>query len=435
MTEARAVHLRAQFLSARGIVVVLVEVLPQVAAGDRGVPILRLEAVPIAQVELVEEIADVLTEVGVRSEAVGLHEVLAEPQAVAAAHERRHRLVADRAFVAHESGEIEGIAIALHQWIELLERRCRRAFVLQHRRADTAQPRRRRYRGDGLQHLRLQQLAHARTLITREQQVAVGEVAVGREAARVEADRAAALGLGELVEAQLVRDARLARGACRLILIEQQARAIDRAVVVELHRAGEIHQRLARLIDGLLADRVVEPGRRIPRVECLRDVELHAGQGDPRRITLVEIGLAHVRAHQRVDRIQGHGHFELLATFGQIAFADLRESQAQARQRIPRRKCDRAFERRARRGGACPCELSEPGDEVTAWFVRVGGNGGLGSRFRFAALAHGEEQLRDARLGERALRVSGGSAARARERGIEVEPRLLREAERQQSAQ
>ena len=52
-------------------------------------------------------------------------------------------------------------------------------------------------------------------------------------------------------------------------LIEQQARSVNRPVVVELDRSLQVLQRLHWTIEALFANRIVEPGRGVLRVQSL----------------------------------------------------------------------------------------------------------------------------------------------------------------------
>ncbi len=90
-------------------------------------------------------------------------------------------------------------------------------------------------------------------------------------------------------------------------------------------------QRLDRPVGGLLVDGVVEPGGGVLGIEELGLLEL--GLGEPAAL-LLEVSLAEVAADQRVVGIEGSGYLDLLGAGVEIPFADLREAQAQPRQRI-----------------------------------------------------------------------------------------------------
>ena len=96
--------------------------------------------------------------------------------------------------------------------------------------------------------------------------------------AGIEAQRLGRLVDAELLEAEVVVDAGEAGAARRPVLVEQLARAVDGAVVVELDRLLDVAQRLDRPVLALLADGVVEPRRRILGIEPLGDGELLGGE-------------------------------------------------------------------------------------------------------------------------------------------------------------
>ena len=149
----------------------------------------------------------------------------------------------------------------------------------------------------------------------------------------------------ELLEAEIVVDPGQADAAGRQVLVEQQARAIDRAVVVERDRLFDVAQRLDRPVLGLQADRVVEPGRRVVGVELLGDLEL---LGVEWAAALLEVGLAEVAAQQRGVGVERCGDLELAAAILEVARADLGEAEAEAGERHSGIQLDRALERRLR---------------------------------------------------------------------------------------
>ena len=88
---------------------------------------------------------------------------------------------------------------------------------------------------------------------------------------RIGVDRLPALHERELLEAQIAVDPAQARAAGRQVGIEQEPRAVDRAVVVQLDRLLQVVERLDRPVRRLLRDGVVEPRRRVVRIELLGD--------------------------------------------------------------------------------------------------------------------------------------------------------------------
>ena len=141
-----------------------------------------------------------------------------------------------------------------------------------------AQARLHRVDVDVLQELRLQQFADPGDLAARLGGVDVRQEAVRAGVAGVEAQRLGRLVDAELLEAEVVVDAGEAGAARRPVLVEQLARAVDGAVVVQLDRLLQVAQRLDRPVLALQADGVVEPGRRVVRVELLGYRELLGGE-------------------------------------------------------------------------------------------------------------------------------------------------------------
>ena len=135
----------------------------------------------------------------------------------------------------------------------------------------------------------------------------------------------------ELLEAEVVVDpgeAGAARGAVR---IEQQARAIDRAVVVELDRLLQVlaAPRPAGSRSAAGSPRRGRPwdraGRAPWRSRTARSASVVA--------LLLEVGLAEIGAQQRVVGVQADRDLEVLAPLLEVALADLGEAEAEARQR------------------------------------------------------------------------------------------------------
>ena len=91
-------------------------------------------------------------------------------------------------------------------------------------------------RVEGLEHLRLEELADPRDLVAGQGGVGVGEQAVGRVVGRVGVDRVPALDERPVLEAEVGVDAAEAGAAGGEVGVEQQPRAVDRAVVVQLDR-------------------------------------------------------------------------------------------------------------------------------------------------------------------------------------------------------
>ena len=87
-----------------------------------------------------------------------------------------------------------------------------------------------------LQHLRLVELAHARDLVARQRRVVVREQPVRRVVARIDVHRVPALHEADVLEAEVGVDTTEACAARGEIRIEQQPRAVDRPVVVQLDR-------------------------------------------------------------------------------------------------------------------------------------------------------------------------------------------------------
>jgi hypothetical protein len=86
-----------------------------------------------------------------------------------------------------------------------------------------------------------------------------------------------------------------------------------------------------RLVLALLADGVVEVGRRIERIELLGDCELI---GVERTALLLEVGFAQVGAQQGIAGVQARRDLEVPSTSLQGAVADHRETEAEPGQGI-----------------------------------------------------------------------------------------------------
>src|SRR3954447_7759841 len=91
-----------------------------------------------------------------------------------------------------------------------------------------------------------------------------------RRAARgVKHQRPAGLVDAQLLEAEILVDSGEDGAADGAILVQQQPRAKRSPVVIEGNRAFQVAQRLDRPVVELLANRIVEPRRRIGRVQLL----------------------------------------------------------------------------------------------------------------------------------------------------------------------
>jgi hypothetical protein len=80
-----------------------------------------------------------------------------------------------------------------------------------------------------------------------------------------------------LIKAQIAINAGEVGAASRQILVEQQARAVDGAVVIQFDRPLQVGQCLARLIERALGERLVQPRRGVVRVALLRQPPLPQG--------------------------------------------------------------------------------------------------------------------------------------------------------------
>ena len=164
---------------------------------------------------------------------------------------------------------------------------------------------------------------------------------MGREVGGVGVDRVPALDERAILEAEVGVDAAEAGAASGLVGVEQQARAVDGAVVVELDRLLEALQRLHRPVGGLLGDRVVEVRRRVLGVRLLGELVLAAHEV---LALLLEVGLAQVAAQERLAGVEAHRDLDLLAALGQLAVPDEGQPEAQPREGIGRVELDRLGE-------------------------------------------------------------------------------------------
>src|SRR5690606_5699958 len=78
---------------------------------------------------------------------------------------------------------------------------------------------------------------------------------------------------GEMLETECRVQAADAGAACREILIEREAGAVDALAAVVAVRVPEVEQRLSEPVLVLLAQRIVEPSGRIVLVERFRELE------------------------------------------------------------------------------------------------------------------------------------------------------------------
>ena len=120
------------------------------------------------------------------------------------------------------------------------------------------------------------------------------------------------------------------RGACHAVpgCLEEQPRAVYRAVVVELDGLLVGLEGFDGPVGGLLVDRVVEPGGRVVGVRLLGNVVLAV---DEVGALLLEVGLAEVAAHEGLAGVEADRGLELAAALRQGTVADPREAQAQPR--------------------------------------------------------------------------------------------------------
>ena len=119
-----------------------------------------------------------------------------------------------------------------------------------------------------------------------------------------------------------------ARAARREIRIHREPPLERRAIVVAVDRPEQIVERLDGLISAQLHERVIEPRRRVGRIEALRELELASGQ---LCAMLRVVGLAHVAAHDRARWIERHGDLEMPAAGDEVAALHQREREAELR--------------------------------------------------------------------------------------------------------
>ncbi len=251
---------------------------------------------------------------------------------------------------------------------------------------------------------------------------------MGGVARRVGRERPPALGERELLELEVAVDPGEARAARGEVRIEQEPRAVDRAVVVQLDRAIEVPQGLDRPVRGLLRDRPVEPGRRVEGIEVPRGRVLALVEAGA---LLLEVGLAEVAAHERVVRREVRGDLDVARAAIELAAADAGETQAESGEGIGGVERDGPLELPL---GGGRVHLGEPGvpeDGPGPRELRRERRRPLRRLERRAHLAEGGMQLGEACPGERVLRVERDGALYARPRAHEIEARLERVRERE----
>ena len=165
---------------------------------------------------------------------------------------------------------------------------------------------------------------------------------MGGAARGVERQRARGLVDAELGEAQVLVDLGEAGAASRLVAVEQQPRAEGRPLVVERDRPVDRAQRRHRLVGELQADRVVEPWRRVGRVEILGDGIL---PGCRSLLAPGEVGLAEIGAQERAGGVGRGSVLQLRRAGGEVAPPDQGEAQAEQRGRVLALLLQRAAER------------------------------------------------------------------------------------------
>ena len=116
---------------------------------------------------------------------------------------------------------------------------------------------------DRLQQLGLQQFTHPSDFVARERGVDIRKKSMTGVVGRIAVDRIPPLHQGKLLESEIAVDPTQTGTPRRQILIEEQSRAINCPVVVQLDRPLEILQCLDRPVERLLPNRIVKPRRRI----------------------------------------------------------------------------------------------------------------------------------------------------------------------------
>ncbi len=154
--------------------------------------------------------------------------------------------------------------------------------------------------------------------------VAQGVVAVGQEQVRGKISVVRVHSTGGFAQAHVrhagVRvDAGEIRAPHRPVLVEQEPRAIDAAIVVQLLRFFEVIDPLVDPALLLLDQRRIEPRGWVSGIELLRQRQLV--QGAP-VVARVAEGFAEVAAQSRPVRLEGGGHLEVLLPRLRLAAAN-----------------------------------------------------------------------------------------------------------------
>ena len=222
---------------------------------------------------------------------------------------------------------------------------------------------------------------------------------------------------GQLLESEIVVDLRQIGSARGAVRVEKFAATVDGTVIVELDGLFHAQHRVDRPVHALQADRVVEIWGGIERIELLGDVEL---LGIERIALLLEIGLAEIRAEQRVAGIEANSHFQIAPALCQRAVADDGKPEAEARERIRRVEFDGALEGFTRDPGAELDQCGKAENEVHPFEVWRELNSFFGRFARPLAIAEHEPQLAESGPGKRifaAASLSPPIAYRARPSG------------------
>ena len=303
--------------------VVLVVVQAQVAGFQVPVTHLGLQARARAELRLDEGVGDLVVLRVVRAEAVRLEAAVAGAEGELPVDARDDALSGQRGVLAEQEAALGRESVAVEERVELVEGE--RGGPLRGRQEQVALPEAGldRRRVEGLEHLRLEQLADSRDLVPRQRGVGVRQQAVGREVAGVGVHRGPTLDEGQVLEAEVRVQAAQARAARREVRVEQQPRAVDRPVVVALDGGLRVLQRLHRTVRGLLGDGVVEPRRRVLRIGLLGQLVLAADQVVALRL---EVGLAQVAAQERLTRVEADRQLDLPTALRERPVADLREA-------------------------------------------------------------------------------------------------------------
>ena len=395
----------------------------QIASRGAAMAVFGLQIGLRRQLVLREGVGNVVALIGVGAKAVGgvMHRTEAEREVVIQA--RHHTLAGIRVVLAYQAAALETQPITAKDRVELIEGQRRRTAGADQEQIALGQAWLDRCGIERLQQLRLQEFTDARDFVTRLAAVGIGQKTMGGKIRGIGIDRSPTFDQCALLKAEIGINTRDTCAACGEIGIEQLPGAIHRAVIVQADRLLQRMQRHHRLIVGLCADRFVEVGGRIGRIQLARDRILLSVQ---RTTFFFVIGLAQIRPEQRVATIQRDGRFQRAPSVRQLAALDQRQAQTEVRERIGRGARDGLREMCASGQRVVGRQFGETEHQLGLGEIRRQGFGLAGRLQRLALRALHQPELGQARLRQSIIGVRCHCGQQRLACGIELQSTLLR---------